>query len=189
VAAVEQVASVLRALGHSVQAMRLQAPTGVALAVFAHWFAAAALDADALVEPARMLPATRRHVAIGRLVTRLKLVRPGARERWRERFEAMLADSDLLLTPTTASTAIAADGWMQKGWGAHVRSALAFAPFTGAANFAGLPAISVPAGMHEGLPVGAQFVGRAGSEALLLAIAQEIERERPWPRHALALRE
>jgi amidase len=186
-AAVQQLASALRELGHRVQAMQLQAPTGVALAVFAHWFAAAAMDAQALVEPTRMLPSTQRHVAIGRIVTRLKLVRPGARDRWRERLEAMLADCDLLLTPTTTTTAIAAAGWTQKGWGAHIRCALAFAPFTGIANFAGLPAISVPAGMHEGLPVGAHFVGRTGSEALLLAIAQEIERERPWPRHAAVI--
>src|SRR5206468_3757742 len=41
-AAVQQVANMLRDLGHRVQAMHLQAPTGVALAVFAHWFAAAA---------------------------------------------------------------------------------------------------------------------------------------------------
>ncbi|PHQ80880.1 MAG: Asp-tRNA(Asn)/Glu-tRNA(Gln) amidotransferase GatCAB subunit A, partial [Phycisphaera sp.] len=47
------------------------------------------------------------------------------------------------------------------------------------ANLAGLPAISVPAGMipagDNSLPIGVQFVGDALSEATLLRIAQRFE--------------
>jgi Asp-tRNA(Asn)/Glu-tRNA(Gln) amidotransferase A subunit family amidase len=49
------------------------------------------------------------------------------------------------------------------------------------ANIVGNPAISVPAGTVDGLPVGMQLVGRHHEDALLLDLAQVVERERPWP--------
>ncbi|GAB3769372.1 amidase [Ramlibacter monticola] len=181
-AVLEELAQVLRGLGHRVDNFRLRAPTGMALSVFAHWFAGAAADAAALKDPERLLPRTRRHVAAGRIVRTLGLVRPSARTHWGERLDAMLAGFDLLLTPTTATTAPAAEGWAERGWLANLRASLAFAPFTAVANFAGLPAISVPAGSLAGLPVGAHFVGRAGSEGLLLGLAAQLEFARPWMR-------
>lgn len=46
------------------------------------------------------------------------------------------------------------------------------------ASMAGLPAISVPAGKTaEGLPVGAQLIGKAQSDQLLLSIAKSCEEE------------
>ena len=51
------------------------------------------------------------------------------------------------------------------------------------ANLAGVPAISVPCGFTpEGLPVGLQLIGGAADDDLLLAIAQEFEREHPQTR-------
>ncbi|CAN5842765.1 amidase [soil metagenome] len=49
------------------------------------------------------------------------------------------------------------------------------------ANITGNPAISVPIGPVEGLPVGMQLIGRHHADALLLDLARVIERERPWP--------
>ncbi len=50
------------------------------------------------------------------------------------------------------------------------------ADFTAPANFAGAPAISIPAGLsEEGLPVGFQLMAQAGQEAKLLAVAALIE--------------
>jgi Asp-tRNA(Asn)/Glu-tRNA(Gln) amidotransferase A subunit family amidase len=42
-------------------------------------------------------------------------------------------------------------------------------------SFAHTPAVSVPAGLHEGLPVGVQLVGRAGREWELLDLAEQLE--------------
>jgi aspartyl-tRNA(Asn)/glutamyl-tRNA(Gln) amidotransferase subunit A len=49
------------------------------------------------------------------------------------------------------------------------------------ANIVGNPAISIPAGTMDGLPVGMQVIGRHHEDALLLALALVVERERPWP--------
>jgi aspartyl-tRNA(Asn)/glutamyl-tRNA(Gln) amidotransferase subunit A len=49
------------------------------------------------------------------------------------------------------------------------------------ANITGCPAVSVPAGLVDGLPVGVQVLARHHHDALLLDLAQLLERERPWP--------
>ena len=50
-------------------------------------------------------------------------------------------------------------------------------PFTVTANLAGLPGLSVPAGLsHEGLPLGLQVMGRAFDEATVLRVGRSLER-------------
>ena len=57
-----------------------------------------------------------------------------------------------------------------------------FAELTAVFNVTGQPAASIPAGFDaDGLPVGVQIVGRHCSEAILLQLAAQIERESPWP--------
>ncbi len=49
------------------------------------------------------------------------------------------------------------------------------------ANLTGQPAVSIPAGTVDGMPVGLQVIGRHHEEELLLDLARIAERERPWP--------
>jgi len=54
-------------------------------------------------------------------------------------------------------------------------------PNTQAFNNTGQPAMTVPlAWSAAGLPIGMQFVGRAGAEAMLLQLASQLEEVRPW---------
>jgi aspartyl-tRNA(Asn)/glutamyl-tRNA(Gln) amidotransferase subunit A len=77
---------------------------------------------------------------------------------------AALQTADALLLPTTPSPAFP-----------HGEHHPDQADFTALANFAGLPALSVPAGSDkEGLPVGVQLIGRPGSEASLMALARRL---------------
>jgi amidase len=61
----------------------------------------------------------------------------------------------------------------------------AFIPFTPPLNVVRYPAMSVPGGSGpHGLPIGVQLAAAPGREALLLAVAAQLETLRPWPRHA-----
>lgn len=54
-------------------------------------------------------------------------------------------------------------------------------PFTQLANITGQPAMSVPLYWNkEGMPIGTQFVGRRMSDALLLRLAEDLEKIEPW---------
>jgi aspartyl-tRNA(Asn)/glutamyl-tRNA(Gln) amidotransferase subunit A len=56
----------------------------------------------------------------------------------------------------------------------------AFTVFNGPQNMAGLPAISVPCGMENGMPVGLQLFGPHGHDARVLALAGAWQRETDW---------
>jgi amidase/aspartyl-tRNA(Asn)/glutamyl-tRNA(Gln) amidotransferase subunit A len=47
-------------------------------------------------------------------------------------------------------------------------------------NFTGSPAVSLPAGLADGLPVGMQVIGRRGADLDVLAASAAFERVRPW---------
>ena len=49
------------------------------------------------------------------------------------------------------------------------------------ANISGNPAVSVPAGLVDGRPVGVQFIGRQHTDRMVLDLAAAWERLAPWP--------
>ncbi len=52
--------------------------------------------------------------------------------------------------------------------------------FTIAVNLAGLPGMSIPAGLHKGLPIGIQLVGKDFDEARLLNVAHQYQQHTDW---------
>ncbi|KQO71646.1 Asp-tRNA(Asn)/Glu-tRNA(Gln) amidotransferase subunit GatA [Methylobacterium sp. Leaf89] len=86
--------------------------------------------------------------------------------------QAYAAGVDAILTPATPSAAF---GIGEKGSGDPVEMYLQDV-FTITVNMAGLPGISVPAGLDaQGLPLGLQLIGRPFDEETLFAAAQVIE--------------
>lgn len=101
------------------------------------------------------------------------------RDRLTQDAAATFAEIDVLLTPSTAVPAFAAEGPPPGG-------AMA-TPFTMLANLCWNPAISVPAGLTSaGLPVGLQMVARRHRDEVPLRLARIWEETQPWPRHAPA---
>jgi amidase len=82
-----------------------------------------------------------------------------------------------------------AKAWGRKGWLSNVWANSHYAPFAAHWNLAGWPAMAVPAGLHpNGTPLSVQLVAKPGGEAVLLAVAAQLERLRPWPRTAPSAR-
>jgi len=98
---------------------------------------------------------------------------------------ALFEEVDLLLTPTTPTVAYAAEGVL-RGVVAGEETDLLYlsAPFTAPFNMTGQPAISLPAGLVDGMPVGLQVVARRLEDELCLAAGALAEATRPWPKLA-----
>ena len=98
-------------------------------------------------------------------------------------FAAALEGVDMLVTPMTATPAppLLADAEVAGQSDDRVLDDLT--AFSFAANLTGLPALSVPVGYHDGLPLGMQLIGRHWDEATLLragrAVEQQLERQAP----------
>jgi amidase len=93
------------------------------------------------------------------------------------------SEIDLLLTPAVGEPAPELGAYDDSGPDpmAAIRRAWPTAAFSGIFNATGQPAISLP--LHatpEGLPVGVQLVAALGREDLLVRVAAQLERARPW---------
>lgn len=82
---------------------------------------------------------------------------------------------DVIFTPTAPTTAFR----LGERLGGEPYDLYASDCFTTTANLSGLPAISIPVGSVEGLPVGGQLIGRAWEEAKLLSVAAALEEALP----------
>jgi amidase len=89
---------------------------------------------------------------------------------------------DVWLTPVLGSPAVRTGELSQEQpYQELVEQMTGYVAFTPVANATGQPAMSVPLHWTEaGIPVGSHFVGRSGEEALLFALAQQLEAAEPW---------
>ena len=86
-------------------------------------------------------------------------------------FDQVFAEVDALLTPTTPNAAFAQGEKMDDPVAMYLNDV-----FTVPANMAGVPAMSVPAGLDgQGLLLGLQVIGRSWDEETVFAVAQVIE--------------
>ncbi len=93
------------------------------------------------------------------------------RTRIAEDFHSVFEDVDVLLTPTAPSPAFAIGEKMDDPIAMYLNDV-----FTVPASMAGLPAISVPAGLSvDGLPLGLHLIGRPFDEATVLRAAKTLE--------------
>jgi aspartyl-tRNA(Asn)/glutamyl-tRNA(Gln) amidotransferase subunit A len=86
-------------------------------------------------------------------------------------FDTVLADVDALIAPTSPSIAFKIGAKTQDPLLMYLNDAC-----TLPVNIAGLPGVSVPCGLSDGLPVGLQVIGRAFDEATVLRVADAYER-------------
>ncbi len=135
----------------------------------------------------RTLAAAERITAQDQAAARARL------EEVRRAFDAYFQSVDVVATPATAVPAFPLDERPREIAGRAVDWLWGAFPFTPQFNVAGVPAMTVPAGVAGGLPVGLQLVAGRGGEGLLLDLAERLEPvlgfdaaapQRLWPQPA-----
>ncbi len=94
-----------------------------------------------------------------------------------DEFAQAFSKYDALISPTTPTPAFKIGSKTTSPLDMYLSDVL-----TIPANLAGLPAISVPVGLVDGLPVGFQVMGKHFDEATVLRVAAAVEREADFSR-------
>lgn len=87
-------------------------------------------------------------------------------------FKKAFDEFDVLISPTTPTTAFSVGDKTADPLEMYL-SDICTIP----TNMAGIPAISIPAGLADGLPVGLQIMGKHFDESTILGVASALERE------------
>ncbi|GGO82346.1 amidase [Wenjunlia tyrosinilytica] len=187
--AVADLAEALARLGHDVEEARprygLIGPSLVARAT-----AGVAELAALHPEPGLLDPRTRAAARTGRRLAGPVLRLARAREpRQHRRIGGIYRSYDIVLTPTSAAPPPRIGAFDDLSAWRTDKAMTAACPYAWPWNVLGWPAMSVPAGFtRDGLPVGAQLLGPANSEELLVSLAAQLEADRRWYESRPALR-
>src|SRR5262249_20543477 len=101
-----------------------------------------------------------------------------------EAFRKLFLDVDVLVAPSRLSVASPIDQPLDgSGTAGATPKSRGLSGIIPAGNLAGLPAISLPCGMAQGLPIGISFVGRPFTENQLIAIGRAFQKETSFHRH------
>jgi len=90
-------------------------------------------------------------------------------------FDAAFKDVDVIIGPTTPHTAFRVGEKNDDPVTMYLEDI-----YTIAVNLAGLPGMSIPAGLHQGLPIGIQLIGSDFAEAKLLNVAHQFQQHTDW---------
>ncbi|MFI6869104.1 amidase [Nocardia sp. NPDC050406] len=129
-------------------------------------------------------PRTKHNALLGRILAPALFAARQAEPLLRMRIGSLFDNYDVVLAPTTATPPPGVHEI--DGIGTMATDALitAACPYTWPWNVLGWPSINVPAGFTAtGLPVGAQLMGPANSEELLVSVAAQLESELQWYKH------
>jgi amidase len=182
-AALEQTAALLRSLGHEVHEHEVDHGRLAPAAEFTVVYLRSVHETvAALAHPERV---ERRIATLARIGARIPQGvldwALGRRAQYTARLNEPLADHDVLLTPVTPAPAPRIGAREGRGWLRTSVEASAMVSYAACWNFTGQPACSVPAGFAaDGLPCAVQLVARPNDETTLVALAAQIEAERPW---------
>lgn len=97
----------------------------------------------------------------------------------RDEFARALERVDVIATPTAPSVAFPLGERLADPVSMYLSDI-----YTASVNLAGLPAVSVPAGFGDGLPVGLQIIGNYFREAQVLNVAHQYQQATDWHQRA-----
>jgi amidase len=191
IAGLDRLAATLTDLGHDV--VRAEPGYGlIGLSFMPRSHAGLRLWQGRVPDPTLLDARTRENCRNGRFMGGPILRAARAHERRLHRQVGAIFDRfDVVLAPTTAQPPLrigVTDGL--SGWGTD-RVIIQACPYAWPWNVLGWPGVNVPAGFtSDGLPFGAQLLGPASSEELLISLAAQLESVERWyenvPPHAFA---
>ena len=118
----------------------------------------------------------RRSLAAAQTLTDAEIVAAhAAHRRYRARLAALFETWDAIATPATAVTAFPFDERPKRIAGREVDWLWGAFPFAVPFNVSGNPAVSLPCGLADGLPVGLQLVMPLNEDEKLLDLAEDLE--------------
>jgi amidase len=188
-AALNGTTELLRSLGHTVVERKVQLRRRDVPVILGRMFRLVHELVEEVERPHRLERRTRAFSRPGSLISdRLAERLQDAERVIVARLGSMFDDHDVLLTPVMSEPAVPAGIMEGRGAIATYLWESSWVPFTILWNITGQPAASVPAGFsREGLPLAVQLVGRPRDEQTVLALAAELEAERPWANRRPAL--
>ncbi len=181
--ALEQTAALLRDLGHEVNERVVDhGPLATSPEFTAIYLWSLNEEAQTFAHPERLERRIRTLAKIGSMLPKGALDWAlGRKERYAAKLNEPLADHDVLLTPVTPAPPPKIGAQEGKSWLPTTLAASATVAYAACWNQTGQPACSVPAGFDsDGLPRAVQFIAKPNDEATLVALAAQIEAERPW---------
>jgi Asp-tRNA(Asn)/Glu-tRNA(Gln) amidotransferase A subunit family amidase len=169
-AACKRASEALRSAGHHVDGIDWDSEEVAAGYAVVRRASMASFPAD----PKLFAPGIRRLVEQGRALSALDYFQAFERATaaaHRVVVAPLLSSFDFLLTPTLGLVPMpieAVPPFLSEPYGRYIQFVLPV-------SFARVPAVSMPAGLHDGLPVGVQLVGRFAQEWELLGLAEQLE--------------
>jgi amidase len=138
--------------------------------------------ADRLGYDVQFDPRTVGNLRMGRLLSENVLRKARAREAATQRRVGYIFNLvDVILAPTTALPPPTVHHFDKRNGLSTDRAMIRACPATWPWNLLGWPSINVPAGFtSDGLPIGVQLMGPAGSEPVLISLAAELEAVNGW---------
>jgi amidase len=182
-AALRETMELLRGLGHEVNEREIDhGPLVPAPDFTARYVRGLHDEAEGLAYPERLERRMRTIAKLGGMLpqTAVEWARRHETE-YAQRMNEPLVDHDVLLTPVTPAPAPRIGACEGRNWLWTMAVAASTVPYAACWNVTGQPACSVPAGRApDGLPRAVQLVGKPNDEAMLIALAAQIEAARPW---------
>jgi amidase len=187
--AVETVAEALRGLGHEVGERDFDWGTTLPNRVIARFVRGVADRATTIGQHERLSRRARGLARIGSAIpARVVDAAAAAAADDSARLNRIFEHADVVLTPMFTRRPPRVheyDG--RRGLSTLVRM-VRFAPYAGAFNHTGQPAVAIPAGFTgDGFPLGVQLVGPPDSEARLVSLSAQLEQALGWPAHRPAV--
>ena len=180
--AVQDIAALLRELGHTVVEEEIDWPLAAFNTLLVRYLRGVHDDATAIDHPERLERRTKGMSRMGGLIPESQVVKARAAEpAIAAQINAIYDRHDVVLTPGPTGPPFRIGELHGRGALWTLNAVAARVPFYGIFNLTGQPAASIPAGFDAaGLPLSVQLVARPDDEATLLSVGAQLEGLRRW---------